>query len=554
VKKPGGPWPVLYTLLLGLFVMGVSSTSVNTAIPAISEDLGATFDEVLWTVNIYTLVLAVLVITAGRLGDLYGPKRLFIAGLTLFSCASVACGLSQTPTQLILARAVQGIGGALVSPQSLSMISKVFPPERRGRAMGVWGATAGAAVAIGPSLGGLVVSAWGWRWIFLVNVPVCVLAVVLAAVLIPAVGGGRRRRLDLLGSLVAGIALFLLMFGLIEGQNYGWGAVWGPVSIPVLLVAGALLLGLFVVVERGRQDAEPLLPFAIVRDRNFSLMAAVTITLVGAVGAMLLLLSVYLQAALGLSAFTAGLVMAVAPAVSIVVAPASGRLTDRLGGKPVLVTGLVLFAAGLLDIVVVADVDTSWPDLLPGLVIVGVAMGVTFAPPLTIAMYRIDKAIAGAAAGTLNTIRQFGATVGAAVVGALIQARLAISVRDAAAEQADALAAPLREPFLSAVSRTTEGGLEVGTGRFGITVPSGLSEQAAATLRQAADSAFDAGLTNAVRATFLLPAALLLVSILLTLAVRSRADTGRIPWSSASSTSPTTPDQEREATATGTAS
>jgi EmrB/QacA subfamily drug resistance transporter len=550
VTKPRGPWPMLYTLLLGLFVMGVSSTSVNTAIPAISGDLGATFDELLWVVNIYTLVLAVLVITAGRLGDLYGPKRLFIVGLTLFTCASVVCGLSQSPTQLILARAVQGVGGALVSPQSLSMISKVFPPERRGRATGIWGATAGAAVAIGPSLGGLVVSAWGWRWIFLVNVPVCALAVVLAAILIPQVETGRRRRLDLLGSVVAAGGLFLIMFGLIEGQNYGWGQVWGPVSIPALVAVGAGLLGLFVLVERARQDREPLLPFAIVRDRNFSLMAAVTITLVGAVGAMLLLLSVYLQSALDMSALAAGLVMAIAPAVSIAVAPVSGRLTDRLGGKPVLIAGLVLFAAGLLDIAVVSDVDTQWWDLVPGLVIVGVAMGVTFAPPLTIAMYNIDTAVAGAASGTLNTIRQFGSTIGAAVVGAVIQTRLVISVREAAAEQAGALDPVLREPFLGAVGRSVDGGLEVGRGGHAIAVPGNLGDSAAAVLRHAADSTFQAGLTGAVRATFLLPAALLVVSTMLTFAVRRRAETRSIPWSSASSTSPTTP----KAAKTGTAS
>jgi MFS family permease len=253
----------------------------------------------------------------------------------------------------------------------------------------------------------------------------------------------------------------------------------------------------------------------------------------------LLLLSVYLQSALGMSALAAGLVMAVAPTVSIAVAPAAGRLTDRLGGKPMLITGLVLFAAGLLHIVLVASVDTKWWELLPGLVIVGVAMGVTFAPPLTLAMYNIDKEVAGAASGTLNTIRQFGATIGAAVVGAVIQARLAISVGDAAAEQARSLDPSLRETFRGAVTRAIDSGLEIG--HADIPMPQGLSGSAAAALRHAADSAFEAGLTSAVRATFLLPAGLLVLSIVLTSAVRRRAETGRIPWNSASSTSPTTP-------------
>lgn len=527
--KSRNPWLVLSTLLLGLFVMGVSSTSVNTAIPAISSDLGATFDQLLWVINIYALVIAVLVITTGRLGDLYGPKKLFIAGLALFTLASVACGLAQSPTQLILARVIQGVGGALVSPQSLSMISKVFPPERRGRALGMWGAVAGAAVATGPSLGGLMVSALGWRWIFLINVPVCLLAAVLAAVLIPEMAGGHRRQLDLLGSALAGAGLLMIMFGLIEGQSYGWGSVWGPVSIPLIVGAGVVVLGLFVMVERGRQDRQPLLPFTILRDRNFSLMSVVAITLIGAVSAMLLLLSIYLQSALGMTPLAAGLVMAIAPTVSIVVAPVSGWLTDRLGGKPLLIAGLVLFAAGLLHVVLVASVDTTWWDLLPGLALAGVAMGVVFAPPSTIAMYNIDNSVAGAASGTLNTIRQFGATIGAALVGAIIQARLAISLQEAAVAQAAGLEPTLREPLLSGVATASAGGLEVGRSGFTIGVPQGFSESAVAAVQQAAEQAFNAGLTSAVRVTFLLPTALLLVSTLLTCAVKPRSATVEEP-------------------------
>lgn len=522
-KREHDPWVVLGTLLLGMFVMAVGSTSVNTAVPAISDDIGATFDQLLWVINIYTLVLAVLVITAGRLGDLYGPKRLFIVGLTVFTVASVACGLAQSPTQLIAARFVQAVGGALVSPQSLSMISKVFPPEKRGAALGIWGATAGAAVAIGPSLGGLIVSAWGWRWIFLVNVPICLFAVVLAAVVIPSLGEVRKRRLDLLGSALATAALFLITYGLIEGKTHHWGPVWGPVTIPMVIGLGLVALAAFVHVERGRQDREPLLPLAILRDRNFSLMAAVTITLVGGVGAMLLLLSIYLQSALSLSAVAAGLIMAIAPAVSIAVAPLSGRLSDKVGGKPVLLVGLVLFAAGLLSIVMTAQAHTDWWNLLPGLVLVGVAMGVTFAPPLVIAMHDIDPAVAGAASGTLNTIRQFGAAIGAAAVGALAQSQLASSLRDSAAGQAEVLALPLREPFLDAMTRAADGGLHVGRGDLAIDVPPGLPETSAEALRAAAQSAFEIGMASAVRATFLLPAGLLVLSIVLMTFVRRAA-------------------------------
>jgi EmrB/QacA subfamily drug resistance transporter len=523
------PWVVLYTLMLGLFVTGVSSTSVNTAIPAVGTGLDASFDQLLWVVNSYTLVLAAVVITAGRLGDLYGPRRLYVTGLVVFAAGSVAAGLAQSPTALIAARLVQAVGGALVSPQSLSMISKIFPPERRGRAMGVWGSVAGLAVALGPSLGGLIVSGWGWRWVFLVNVPVCLATAVLALVLVPEVAGGRRRRLDLLGSLVAGVALFLVSYGLIEGESHDWGPVWGPVPVAVVIGAGVVLLGVFARVERGRQDREPLLPFAIVRDRNFALMALVTVTLVGAVGAMLLLLSILLQSGLGLAAVSAGLVIAIAPVVSSAVAPVTGRLTDRFGGKYLLVAGLLLFAVGLGQLALVAGPGAGWWDLLPGLVVIGVAMGVVFAPPLAIAMHDVDPATAGAASGALNTIRNFGATVAAAVVGAVVQSRLGVALRDAADSQAAALDAALREPLLDGVARASAGGLEVGPDQFRIPVPAGTSEAGAEALRAAADAVFRTGLTDAVRVTFLVPAALLVVSVLLTLAVRERPRTPAEP-------------------------
>jgi len=455
--KPVNPWVVLYTLSIGLFVTGVSSTSVNTAIPAMSSGLSATLDQVLWIVNIYSLALAVLIITAGRLGDLYGPRRLFIIGLFVFAGASLFCGLAQTPTQLILGRLLQGIGGALLSPQSLSMISKVFPPERRGAATGIWGGIAGGAVALGPSLGGVIVSAWGWRWNFLVNVPICLVAAVLAIVLIPELGGGKRHKLDWLGSGLITGGLFLCIFGLIEGPSHKWGTAIGPYSIPMFLVAGIVLIGLFVVVERDRQGREPLLPFAVLKDRNFRLMLMVIVSLTGAVGSMLLLMSVYLQSAVGMSPLGAGVVMAIAPTVSIAIAPVAGRFTDRVGGRNILIVGLLLFVLGLLYTVAVAAVDSTWLDLLPGLVLVGVAMGVTFAPPLTIAMYNVDPKIAGAAAGALNTIRSFGVAISSAAVGALMQGQLAASLRRTIVPQLEGLPEETKAPLLTGSATSSRG-------------------------------------------------------------------------------------------------
>jgi EmrB/QacA subfamily drug resistance transporter len=535
--------PVLSTLMLGLFVTGASSTAVNTAIPAIGTGLDATFGELLWVVNSYPLLLAAVVIIAGRMGDLYGPRRLYVIGLVVVAVGSVAAGFAQSPTALIVARLVQAVGGAMVAPQSLSMISKIVPPERRGRAMGVWGAVAGLAVAIGPSLGGLIVSAWGWRWVFLVNVPVCLATAVLAMVMVPALEGGRRHRLDVLGAALAGTALFLVTYGLIEGESHGWGAVWGPVPIPAVIGAGVVLLGVFAWVERGRQDREPLLPFAIACNRNFALMALVTITLFGTVGAMLLLLSVLLQSAFGLAAVAAGLVIAIAPTVSSVIAPVSGRLTDLVGGKYLLVAGLALFAVGLGHVALVAGPGADWSDLLPGLVVIGVAMGVAFAPPMTIAMHDIDPAVAGAASGALATIRNFGVAMAAAVVGAIVQARLGVSLRDAARAEAGSLDPSLREPLLTGVAEASRGRLEVGPGQFHISIPANVLEQGAESLRGAADAVFRAGIADAVRVTFLVPAGLLAVSVLLTLGVRGNGN--RTPTGPADPQSRKRPDRRR---------
>src|SRR5689334_12941923 len=201
----------------------LDTTIVNVAIPAMSDSLHASLSDVLWILNAYILVYAVFLITAGRLGDLYGPKKLFMIGLVLFTLASVACGLAQNPGQLIVFRIVQGLGGALLTPQTLSVLTVIFPPDKRGAAFGIWGAVAGVATIAGPTLGGWLVTNWDWRWIFYVNVPVGVLALVLAIVVMPELKLNRTHKLDVVGTLLATAGLFLLCYGLIEGESHDWG-------------------------------------------------------------------------------------------------------------------------------------------------------------------------------------------------------------------------------------------------------------------------------------------------------------------------------------------
>src|SRR5437764_3357373 len=304
------PWLVLLVLTTGFFMILLDTTIVNVAIPAMSTGLNTTLDEILWVINAYILVYAVLLITAGRLGDLYGPKQLFQLGLVVFTLASAACGMAQNPGQLIVFRGLQGIGGALLTPQTLSVITMIFPAERRGAAFGLWGAVAGVATVAGPTLGGFIVSHWGWRWIFFVNVPIGIGALVMAAIVMPNLQLNRRHRLDFLGTALATAGLFAVTYGLIEGQPHDWGKVWGQVTIPMVIGAGVVLLAVFLVQQYLQRDSEPLVPFAIFRDRNYATMNFVVAALGFGMLGLFLPLVIYLQSVLGLSALQAGLTVA----------------------------------------------------------------------------------------------------------------------------------------------------------------------------------------------------------------------------------------------------
>ncbi|HET6213970.1 MAG TPA: DHA2 family efflux MFS transporter permease subunit, partial [Micromonosporaceae bacterium] len=425
VPRRHNPWLVLFTLCLGFFMILLDTTIVNIAIPDITTRLHATLDQILCVLNAYILTYAVLLITAGRLGDLYGPKRLFLLGLAVFTLASVACGLAQDPTQLIIARIVQGVGGALLTPQTLSVLTVIFPPDKRGAAFGIWGAVAGVATVTGPTLGGWLVTTWDWRWIFFVNLPVGIITILFAIAFMPELTLNRRPRLDWTGTALATAGLFLVTYGLIEGEPHDWGKVWGPVTIPMVIVAGVLVLAAFILHQYAERHGEPLIPFTIFADRNFSLMNFV----VGALGfgmlGLFLPLVIFLQSVLGLTALQAGLTIAPISLVSMFVAPVAGRLSDRYGGKYLLMAGLTLFASGMGIVIATAHVDTTRLELLPGLLVAGTGMGLTFAPMQTVAMRNIQPQMAGAASGLINTTRQLGAVIGSAAVGALLQAQLA---------------------------------------------------------------------------------------------------------------------------------
>src|SRR6202163_36810 len=444
------PWLVLVVLTTGFFMILLDTTIVNVAIPAMSAGLNTTLDQILWVLNAYILVYAVLLITAGRLGDLYGQRTLFAIGLFVFTLASALCGLSQNVGELIAARILQGVGGALLTPQTLSIITSLFPPERRGAAFGVWGGVAGLATVAGPTVGGAIITYIDWRWIFFINVPIRIAALIATFVIIPDLRPGRHHGWDIVGVLLATAGLFGIVFGLIEGQRYNWGEFAYGITIPEIIIGGVALIILFVFWERFQ--AEPLVPLSLFEERNFAVANWVAAAISFGMLSLFLPIVIYLQSVRGFSALTAGLTLAPMSLVSMFTAPFAGRMADRIGGKYILMTGITVFAIGFVALTLVAGPDSTWINFLVPAMVAGAGMGMTFAPMTTVAMRNISPRMAGAASGVLNTTRQVGAAVGSAVVGALLQNRLAITLHDQAVSHASALPAAYRDQFIKAFS------------------------------------------------------------------------------------------------------
>ncbi|MDQ6691462.1 MAG: DHA2 family efflux MFS transporter permease subunit, partial [Candidatus Dormibacteraeota bacterium] len=509
------PWLVLLVLCLGFFMILLDLTIVNIGIPSIIDGLHASLDSILWVLNAYILAYAVLLITSGRLGDMFGARRLFLIGLAVFTLASIACSVAQSPGQLIAARIVQGIGGAILTPQTLSMITNIFPAEKRGAAFGVWGAVAGVASLAGPTLGGFLVTNYDWRAIFWINVPVGIIAFGLGIWLLPSVKFGRAHSLDPVGVLLASAGLGALVFALIEGQRYHWGtfndtlafdvggAHFGLISIPALFLLSAILLGVFVAWERGQQ--EPLVPFSLFRERNFAIGNALSgIVSFGMLG-LFLPLTIFLQSVLGFSALKAGLTFAPMSLVSMVVAPISGRLTDRYGGKYILMIGLTLFGIGMGLVIALSALSSSELSYVFPLVIAGIGLGCTFAPMTTVTMRRVDPRMAGAASGILNTIRQLGGAFGSAIVGAILQTRLASELVSQSQVQSGNVPPAYRATFVQGFSRAGNGVLEVGRGQSGVALPANIPAQAATQIGRLAHDVFANAYLNAMRQALAVP-------------------------------------------------
>jgi len=432
-RRPGGgpaagrraedvnPWTALWAMMVGFFMILLDSTIVAVANPSIMIKLGTGYDTVIWVTSAYLLAYAVPLLVSGRLGDRFGPKNLYLIGLAVFSGASLWCGLSGTIGMLITARVAQGIGAALMSPQTLSLITRIFPADRRGIAMSVWGATAGVATLVGPLAGGVLVDSMGWAWIFFVNVPIGIIGLGLAFWLVPDLPT-HDHRFDLVGVGLSGVGMFLVVFALQEGQSHHW-APW----IWAVLVAGVGFMTAFFYWQ-SISSYEPLIPLDIFRYRDFSLCNAAAVVIAFAVTGMILPLMFYAQAVCGLSPTRSALLTAPMAITSGVLAPIAGKLVDRAHPRPVVGFGFSALAIGLTWLSIVMTPSTPiWQLVLPFFAL-GAAMAFIWAPITATATRNLPRRFAGASSGVFNATRQVGAVLGSAGMASFMTSRIAAAL------------------------------------------------------------------------------------------------------------------------------
>jgi EmrB/QacA subfamily drug resistance transporter len=413
-------WMAFIALSFGFFLIIMDTTVVSIAIPRIMIKLNAGLNEILWVLNAYILTYATLLIISGRLGDLTSKRRMYIAGLILFILSSTFCGIAQDAKQLIFARAIQGVGAAFASPQTLSILSTLFPEKRRGLVFGAWSAVAGVAATAGPMLGGLIITYTSWRWIFLINLPIGLISLLMTFYYVPDIYTKRHWRLDFLGAILGGGGIFAIVFGLINGQNYDWNVVWGEVTISRIIAFGIFTLFVFMLWEYTCR--EPLIPPSLFRGRNFTLMNGSVFAISFGILGLLLIMTIYLQSLLKMTALQTGLTIAPLSIVAMMIAPFSGSLTDRIGGKYLVLCGLLLFATCIALIMWLSNFQVTYNLLFLGPIILGgIGIGLTMAPTTTIAMRHINLQEIGAASGVYNTVRQLGSLFGSTVTGSILQ-------------------------------------------------------------------------------------------------------------------------------------
>jgi EmrB/QacA subfamily drug resistance transporter len=407
-------WTFVVTSV-AVFMVSLDNLVVTTALPVIKADLGASLSGLEWTVNAYTLTFAVLLLTGAALGDRFGRKRMFLVGLALFTAGSAAAALAPSIEWLIAARALQGVGGAIVTPLTLTILSGAVSPNRRGMALGIWGGVSGLAVALGPVVGGAIVEGLSWQWIFWLNVPIGLVLLPIAWSRLSE-SHGPNRALDLPGLGLASAGLFGIVWGLVRGNEHGWTSP----GVLAPIIAGAILLGAFVLWERGAK--EPMVPLRFFRSRAFSAANVTSLLMSFGMFGAIFLLAQFFQVVQGYSPLAAGIRTLPWTAMPIVVAPIAGMLSDRIGARPLLVAGMALMAGGLAWMAVVSSPTTAYLEMVPALVISGIGMSLYFAPVANLVLSTVRRSEEGKASGVNNTVREVGGVFGVAALASIFAA------------------------------------------------------------------------------------------------------------------------------------
>ena len=471
-------WLTLGVMCIALFMVMLDNTVVNVALPSIQRDLGSSIAGLEWIVNGYTLSFAVLLATGGRMGDIFGRRRMFIFGVIVFTLSSFTAGFAPDQTALVVSRIAQGIGAAFMMPGTLSIITDAFPAEERGKAIGTWAGVSALALAVGPVLGGYLTEDVSWRMIFYINLPVGFLAVIAAIFFVrESRDTSVDRRVDYPGVAVMTITLTALVLALIEGNTWGW-------TSPAVLGLFALALAsvpVFVLVES--RSPAPIVDFPLFRSRNFIGAVTVAFIISFAMMGVFFFLALYMQNILGYSALGAGIRFLPTTLVIMVVAPLAGRFADRIGPRPPIVAGMVLLTVSLYWFSTI-EIGTTFADLLPAFLILGVGIALTMSPMSMAAMNAVVINKAGLASGLLSMFRMIGGTFGVALLGALFQWQAKRRLKELLAD------AGIPGIDVDSLTRELSGGVPQGV--------AGLPPERAEELAQAARESFVYGLSHAM--------------------------------------------------------
>jgi EmrB/QacA subfamily drug resistance transporter len=407
-------WWTLAAVSFGLFMIMLDNTIVNVALPSIERSLHLKISELEWVVTGYALTFGALMLTGGKLADLLGRRLIFVVGLAVFTLSSLWCGLAGTASMLIAARVVQGIGAALMNPATLSIITVTFPPRQRGTAIGIWAGVSALALAIGPLVGGLITERINWNWIFFINVPVGVLGILAAFAFIDeSRDTSHEQRPDVPGLFTSALGLFALSYGLIEANNYGWAS--GRILASFVVAAAALAA--FVLLEL--RQRLPMLELGLFRNRGFAGANSVMLLVGLAMFGVFFYVSLYVQQVLGYSPLQAGASFLPWTVLIILIAPQAGRISDRVGPRPLVAGGMAVLAGSLVWFSQMGLHESFW-GLLPGMLLGGVGMGVAMAPVTAAAMSSVRADKAGVGSAVLNSMRQVGGSLGIAIMGAIV--------------------------------------------------------------------------------------------------------------------------------------